>query len=1139
MNTRLWLYFLILFTLSITSAEAQLEGSNWHFGTTSKGLYFSPSAIPSVTNISYTPYGAEGCSVLSDPTTGALKFYTDGIRVVDAGHVLMPNGSGLLGLVSSEGSGKIVQDPGNCNRYFVFSNSCAFEVGSSTKKLYYSVVDMTLPGNGTVAIPKGDVVAGLKNIIVASNVSEGVEIIPETNTHNFWVVTTANSPSSVSVYKFTASSITFVATYPLMSSLTDIRPITYCKANNKIAVGSMIDFDKTLLLDFNPATGAVTSQSIIPGLPVGTMGIYYGIYGLAWSEDGTKLYISKYRIAGSGGKLYQYNLTTSVVTLLFSCHPSSVSFSARGLKMGPDGKIYFLYMGVATGIVNYLGAINFPNAAGLACSFNPTQIAMGSDLGSTHKFPDFLYSNNKLLNNSDSTIAIVKACNSLSDTTLVNINKPLTDIDADLLSYQVIGSTFAGATATFTGTSVIQYINSAPLPLTDTLTIMYCDNYCISKCDTFKVILNITTTGTGSLSLPASLSSCIGNTQVIDAGPGLFNYSWSNGDSTQTTSVLANGIYNVTAEDSNGCLYSDSVNVFFNPPPIPDLGNDTSICGDLILSIAPFSSINWSSGNTGQIDTINSSGLYYVNVTDMNGCTANDSINLIINAPPLVFVGNDTAVCGNSSLTLSTNQVFPSILWNNGITTQINTINTSGLYYALVTDINGCSSADSINIIYNTSPIVDLGNDTALCSDLILSVNSFPFINWNNGTVGQLDTINTSGLYYVNVTDLNGCSANDSINLIINSPPIVFVGNDTAVCGSPSIILSTNQPFPSILWNNGTTTQINIINTSGLYYAVVTDSNGCSSSDSINITFNSNPAVDLGSDTSACNNWVLIVNPFPVINWSNGDSLQTDTITSSGTYYVIVSDMNGCSSGDTINIAIDYSPLINIGGPYYFCSNTAIAQTLYTTGAASVIWSTGSINDSIIVNSAGTYSVIASSAGGCSSVDSTEVLIMPTPVSSLPTEYAGCPVNFDAGTAAFYFWSTTETSSSIYIQTSGNYSVAMTGTNGCISLFNIYVTIDNADADYLSKIPNVFTPNGDLQNDYFKINNVFNACTKFRSIIVFNRWGKKMFESENPDFEWDGKYNGEDLPEGVYYGLIENGESEKIRTDAIFISILR
>ncbi len=88
----------------------------------------------------------------------------------------MPNGYGLVALTSSWGSSKIVMDPTLCNRYYIFHNDATGE-GDGQRRLYYSMVDMNLPGNGTVFNPKGDVSPSVKNIQISNNTVEGIEIV--------------------------------------------------------------------------------------------------------------------------------------------------------------------------------------------------------------------------------------------------------------------------------------------------------------------------------------------------------------------------------------------------------------------------------------------------------------------------------------------------------------------------------------------------------------------------------------------------------------------------------------------------------------------------------------------------------------------------------------------------------------------------------------------------------------------------------------------------------------------------------------------------------------------------------------------------------------------------------------------------
>lgn len=128
MKRRVYISFLIIPLLLANVAFSQLEATNWYFGSTCSALKFLPTGTVTVAPNGYTPFGAEGCSVLSDPQTGTLKFYTDGNTVIDNTHHVMPNGYGLVALTSSWGSGKIVMDPLTCSRYYIFHNDGTGEV---------------------------------------------------------------------------------------------------------------------------------------------------------------------------------------------------------------------------------------------------------------------------------------------------------------------------------------------------------------------------------------------------------------------------------------------------------------------------------------------------------------------------------------------------------------------------------------------------------------------------------------------------------------------------------------------------------------------------------------------------------------------------------------------------------------------------------------------------------------------------------------------------------------------------------------------------------------------------------------------------------------------------------------------------
>jgi gliding motility-associated-like protein len=384
------------------SAFAQNERVNWHFGPSSAGLFFNlnNSTVNTVNNY-YTPYAYAGSSVVSSSIDGSLLFYTDGIKIVDASHQVMPNGSGLLtGGNASEGTGLTVPFPNDCNKYYVFEITTATET-NTIGNLYYSVVDMTLPGNGTITNPKGDVVSGSKNILLAQNVGEGSEFVYNPSGNNYWLLNPSwvqsSSNNTMQVYKINNSGVSLHSSYNIGVPMFDIQPIYYNALHNICFIASLKESDPCLLLDFDIVNGNFTNTNIIPGTPLGTSAILYsGVTDGEWSADWSKLYISKLRCTAptyGAGHIYQYDLNnpSASPTIVFTpTNSSSYSEVCAGLRRGPDDKIYFSYKSTSNPNT-YVGCINNPNNIGTACNVNPQQITFSTSLQSTFAlFPKFV-----------------------------------------------------------------------------------------------------------------------------------------------------------------------------------------------------------------------------------------------------------------------------------------------------------------------------------------------------------------------------------------------------------------------------------------------------------------------------------------------------------------------------------------------------------------------------------------------------------------------------------------------------------------------------------------------------------------------------------------------------------------------------
>jgi hypothetical protein len=238
--------------------------------------------------------------------------------------------------------------------------------------------------------------------------------------------------------------------------------------------------------------------------------------------------------------------------------------------------------------------------------------------------------------------------------------------------------------------------------------------------------------------------------------------------------------------------------------------------------------------------------------------------------------------------------------------------NANETYTVVVTNANGCSATDSVSVQVNPSPIVDLGADTIVCggTSLVLDAgtNGDTYL-WNDNSTNQTLTVTANGVYTVTVTELvNNCSTTDSISVTFGTIPTVNLGADTAICSGSNLIIDAGAGFATYYWNTGATSQTITVNTANTYTVTVTNNDGCEASDTVVVSVNPSPIVNLGSDTTICNNQNLILDAgagFASYSWNTSGNTQTITVTGANTvntYIVTVTDSIGCSNSDTITV---------------------------------------------------------------------------------------------------------------------------------------------------------------------------------------------------------------------------------------------
>ncbi|MEZ4962347.1 MAG: T9SS type A sorting domain-containing protein [Saprospiraceae bacterium] len=527
--------------------------------------------------------------------------------------------------------------------------------------------------------------------------------------------------------------------------------------------------------------------------------------------------------------------------------------------------------------------------------------------------------------------------------------------------------------------------------------------------------------------LPNASASTNGNlncqaSSVLLSGAGsstgnAFSYLWTtqngnilSGETTLTPTVNAAGNYLLTVtNNTTGCTNTTETVVVQSPPvgaQISSQTNATCFGEDNGSATAAGSGGNgtytykWSNNATGATISNIGAGNYSVTITDGENCTTVATV--LITQPPLLEVNASAtgqSVLGVNDGTATANPTGGTgnytYLWSNGETTQGIADLAPGVYSVTVTDENGCEAIQSVNVAESDCNLkANIDKENVTChgasdgsATLGLDNASPPIVyTWSNGDTTQTISGQPGGNYTVTATDGNGCEA--VVSVVILEPATLnanATAEDETVPGAGDGAATSNptggtSPY-SFLWNNGETTPTIVGLSPGSYTVVVTDTNGCQVTQSVDVMTEGCfiSATATGSDVS-CNgaadgqasaNLTGGIAPFTYL-WSNDETTATINNLEGGTYIVTVTDMLGCPAVAEVTIS---EPDVLAGEVL----SVDLADCMATNGAASVSasggspayqynWSNSATGASVGSLAPGTYSVSISDANDCETI---------------------------------------------------------------------------------------------------------------------------------------------------------------------------
>ncbi|MFL5740841.1 MAG: gliding motility-associated C-terminal domain-containing protein [Flavisolibacter sp.] len=350
-----------------------------------------------------------------------------------------------------------------------------------------------------------------------------------------------------------------------------------------------------------------------------------------------------------------------------------------------------------------------------------------------------------------------------------------------------------------------------------------------------------------ALDLGRDTSLCPGNVLQLNAHKGYSSYKWQDGSTDSTFMVTNPGTYFVETRDACGGFFYDTVLVSLHQVIPFGVGADRTKCNNDTLHFdapAGFMNYNWSpSCNISSLTAPNvvvypdKDTSYFVRAELASGCFVYDTVKITVHHSPRIFLGSDTSFCAGKSLLLDAGVGFNVYRWNDGSSSQTISVNKAGTYTISATTIEGCSSYDTLKVLSVWPlPVTALDHNNELCqsSTRILDPGAFSSYLWQDGSTSRKYAINTTGVYYVQVTDNRGCVNADTVRITSILPsPSGFLPNDTSICSYSSVDLKPVGSFSAYSWSNGSALSTISTDKAGEYWLRVRNSKGCTGVDTI------------------------------------------------------------------------------------------------------------------------------------------------------------------------------------------------------------------------------------------------------------------------------------------------------------------
>ncbi len=742
------------------------------------------------------------------------------------------------------------------------------------------------------------------------------------------------------------------------------------------------------------------------------------------------------------------------------------------------------------------------------------------------------------------------------------------------------GSTYVWSPAT--GLSATNIPNPSASPL---VTTAYFVTITSAAGCPYTDFLTVTVSPNAPINAGTDVSICPGVGTTLNATGGA-TYLWTPAtgldDPTSANPIATPAVtttYTVDGTDANGCTGTDAVTVTVNIAPGANAGSDADVCDGLSTTLNGAGGVSYAwtpatglsnAAINNPVATPAATTTYTLTVTDGNGCTDTDDVEVTVNPLPPADAGADVPVCSGSSVTLQASggtqyAWSPTTdLSNPSIAAPVCTPAGAITYTVTVTDNNGCVATDDIDVTVNPLPVADAGADASICQNSSTTLNGAGGINYLWSPATGLDdpalqnpsaSPQISTTYTVTVTDANSCSSTDDVDITVIPSEPVNAGVDASACLGDPVSLTATGNGVSFSWSPATgldnaaiAAPVATPAATTQYTVTMTDANGCTSSDDVNVTINPIPvaaftaaAVCNGEPTVFVNQSTVASGTLASYAWDFDDTNTSTLSGPSNTYalpddysvtLVIISDQ-GCTNTISQTITVHPLPVVDFEAvPVEGCIPLEVQfndlSAIASGTNVSWLWTiegVGPINEQTTTqtfSNAGLYdaTLTVTSDEGCVTTltQSNFVTVHPNPVAqfyALPerTEILYPEITFyDLSTGAPTEWNwdfggtgtSTEQSPVYNFPDTGTFTVLLEVANqyGCTDTVSHTIVITPSFTIY---VPSAFTPDADGVNDIFLPKGIGWRDYELR---IYSRSGNQVFSTFDPLQGWDGSVRG-------------------------------